>query len=408
MTEILKQGQYSPLPVEKQIVIIFAGTNGYLDDLEIEDCQPFEQGLYEFMDSSYPSVGSQIIQKKQIDEPLRAEIRKMLDEYKAKFLAERKAKAAYSGSGPFPPCSRERDEGWRPAARQLEKALIMATLLDIRRRIRSVKSTQQITRAMKMVAAARLRRAQDGIFNARPYANEMLTLLASLAARTEQRAHPLLAERPIEKVLLVLITADRGLCGAFNANLIRAAQDYLEVHHDQEVSIIAVGRKGRDVFRKQPGKMLSEHINLFGHLKFSHAQQIAKEIIDLYTQQKVDAVDFLYNAFKSIMTQRVVIERYLPVKPLQPAAGEALIDYIYEQPAPEIFNSLLPRYLETEVYRVLLESQAAELAARMTAMDAATNNASDLIESLTLHLNRVRQAAITREIIEVVSGAAAT
>lgn len=284
----------------------------------------------------------------------------------------------------------------------------MATLLDIRRRIRSVKSTQQITRAMKMVAAARLRRAQDGIFNARPYANEMLTLLASLAARTEQRAHPLLAERPIERVLLVLITADRGLCGGFNANLIRSAQDYLKVHHDQDVSIIAVGRKGRDFYRKQPGKMLSEHINLFGRLKFANAQQIAKEIIDLYTQQKVDAVDFLYNAFKSIMTQRVVIERYLPVKPLQPAAGEALIDYIYEQPAPEIFNSLLPRYLETEVYRVLLESQAAELAARMTAMDAATNNASDLIESLTLHLNRVRQAAITREIIEVVSGAAAT
>jgi len=284
----------------------------------------------------------------------------------------------------------------------------MATLLDIRRRIRSVKSTQQITRAMKMVAAARLRRAQDSIFNARPYANEMLTLLASLAARTEQRAHPLLAERPIEKVLLVLITADRGLCGGFNANLVRAAQDYLKIHHDQDVSIIAVGRKGRDFYRKQSGKMASEHINLFGRLKFANAQQIAKEIIDLYTQQKVDAVDFLYNEFKSIMTQRVVIERYLPVKPLQPAVGEALIDYIYEQPALEILNALLPRYVEIEVYRALLESRAAELAAQMTAMDAATNNASDLIDSLTLHLNRVRQAAITREIIEVVSGGVTT
>jgi F-type H+-transporting ATPase subunit gamma len=284
----------------------------------------------------------------------------------------------------------------------------MATLLDIRRRIRSVKSTQQITRAMKMVAAARLRRAQDSIFNARPYANEMVTLLQSLAARTEQRAHPLLAERPIEKVLLVLITADRGLCGAFNANLVRAAQDYLAQCAGKEVSIIAVGRKGRDAFRKQPYKIVSEHLNLFGRLQFSHAQQVAKEIIDLYTQQNVDAVDFLYNEFKSILTQRVLVERYLPVKPLQPAAGEALIDYLYEQPAPAIFNALLPRYVEIEVYRALLESQAAELAAKMTAMDAATNNASDLIDSLTLHLNRVRQAAITREIIEVVSGAAAT
>ena len=189
-------------------------------------------------------------------------------------------------------------------------------------------------------------------------------MLASLAARTEQRAHPLLAERPIEKVLLVLITADRGLCGAFNANLIRAAQDYLERRGDKEVSIIAVGRKGRDAFRKQPLKMISEHINLFGRLEFSQAQQIAKEIIDLYTQQKVDAVDFIYNEFKSIMTQRVMVERYLPVKPVQPATGEALIDYIYEQPAPEIFNALLPRYVEIEVYRALLESQAAELAAQ--------------------------------------------
>ena len=251
----------------------------------------------------------------------------------------------------------------------------MATLLDIRHRIRSVKSTQQITRAMKMVATARLRRAQDSIFKARPYANQMLTVLASVAARTEQRAHPLLAERPIEKVLLVLITADRGLCGAFNANLISAAQDYLEERGDKEVSIIAVGRKGRDVFRKRPPKMVSEHINLFGRLQFSHAQQVAKEIIDLYMQQKVDAVDFLYNEFKSILTQRVRVERYLPIKPVQPTTGEALIDYIYEQPAPEILNALLPRYVEIEVYRALLESQAAELAAKMTAMDAATNNA---------------------------------
>jgi len=212
----------------------------------------------------------------------------------------------------------------------------------------------------------------------------------------------------VKKVLLVFITADRGLCGAFNANLIRAAQEYLGQHSTNEVSMIAVGRKGRDAFRKRRLAMISEHVNLFAHLEFSHAQQIAKEIIDLYTQQKVDAVDFIYNEFKSIMRQRVMVERYLPIKPMQPAAGEMLIDYIYEQPPAEIMDALLPHYVEIEVYRALLESRAAELAAQMTAMDAATNNAAELIDSLTLHLNRVRQAAITREIIEVVSGAAAT
>jgi len=284
----------------------------------------------------------------------------------------------------------------------------MASLLDIRRRIRSVKSTQQITRAMKMVAAARLRRAQDRIFNARPYANQMMALLSSVAARTTDRSHPLLAERPIERQLLVLVTADRGLCGGFNTNLIRAAQIYLDEHRDRDISILMVGRKGRDYFIRRPVKIVGEHVNIFGRLEFSQAQPISQRIIQLYTEEKVDSVDFIYNEFKSIMTQRVMVERYLPIKPIVPAHGEALIDYIYEQPAQEIFNSLLPRYVEIEVYRALLESQAAELAARMTAMDAATNNAKEMIESLTLYMNRVRQAAITREIIEVVSGAAAT
>jgi F-type H+-transporting ATPase subunit gamma len=284
----------------------------------------------------------------------------------------------------------------------------MAALLDIRRRIRSVKSTQQITRAMKMVAAARLRRAQDRIFNARPYANQMMALLSSVAARTTEPCHPLLRERPIERQLLVLVTADRGLCGGFNANLIRAAQLYLDEHRDRDVSIITVGRKGRDYFIRRPVKVIGEQINIFGRLEFGQAQPIAKSIIELYTEEKVDAVDFIYNEFKSIMTQRVRVERYLPIKPVAPAQGEALIDYIYEQPAQEIFNALLPRYVEIEVYRALLESQAAELAARMTAMDAATSNAAEMIDSLTLYMNRVRQAAITREIIEVVSGAGAT
>ena len=281
----------------------------------------------------------------------------------------------------------------------------MANVLDIRRRIRSVKSTQQITRAMKMVAAARLRRAQDRVFNARPYANQMLALLGSLAARTEQRAHPLLSERPVEKVLVVLVTADKGLCGAFNTNLIRAMENYLAEHRGRKVSMIAVGRKGRDFYRKRHVEIIADHVSIFSRLQFSHAQEIAAKIVDLYTRQAVDAVDFIYNESKTVLTQRLTVERHLPIKPVTPVEGEALVDYIYEEPAAEIFGRLLPRYVEIEVYRALLESVAAEFAARMTAMDAATNNASEMIDSLTLHMNRVRQAAITREIIEIVSGA---
>ena len=283
----------------------------------------------------------------------------------------------------------------------------MANVLDIRRRIRSVKSTQQITRAMKMVAAARLRRAQERVFNVRPYANQMLALLGSVAARTAQRSHPLLAVRPEENVLLILVTADRGLCGAFNANLIRATEKYLEEHAERQVSMIAVGRKGRDFFRKRQANILSDYVGIFSHLEFSHAQQISKQITELYAAGAVDAVDFIYNESKSVLTQRLTVERYLPVKPIQPAESETLVDYIYEQPPEEIFGVLLERYVESEVYRALLESHAGELAAKMTAMDAATNNAAELIDSLTLHMNRVRQAAITKEIIEIVSGAAA-
>jgi F-type H+-transporting ATPase subunit gamma len=289
----------------------------------------------------------------------------------------------------------------------------MPNVLDLRRRIRSVKNTQQITRAMKMVAAARLRRSQERVVNARPYAAQMLSVLGRVAARVasgdqpDEPLHPLLAERTAKRVLLVLITADRGLCGAFNANLIRAAQSYLARHQNEEVSLIAVGRKGRDFFRRHPVTMRGDYVNLFNRLEFSQAQEIAGQIIKLYTTESVDAVDFIYNEFKSILAQRLAVERYLPIKPITPPEGQAVIDYIYEQSPQEIFNSLLPRYVETQVYRALLESQAAEFAARMTAMDAATNNAGDLIDSLTLYLNRVRQAAITKEIIEIVSGASA-
>ena len=269
-----------------------------------------------------------------------------------------------------------------------------------------MKNTQQITRAMKMVAAARLRRAQERVFNARPYANQMLELLSSLAARTEQRDHPLLAVRPVEKILLVLVTGDKGLCGAFNTNLIRAAQNFLAENQERKVSMIAVGRKGRDFFRRRATEMIAEYAGIFTRLEFSHAREIAGRIIEMYSKGEVDAVDFIYNESKTLLSQRLTLERYLPIKPMEPKKGEALVDYIYEEPANEVFGALLPRYVEIEVYRALLESTAAEFAARMTAMDAATSNAAEMIDGLTLHMNRVRQAAITREIIEVVSGAA--
>jgi F-type H+-transporting ATPase subunit gamma len=284
----------------------------------------------------------------------------------------------------------------------------MPNVRDIRHRIRSVKNTQQITRAMKMVASGRLRRAQASVFSARPFARQMLAVLTSVAARTDQSAHPLLAQRPVEKVLLVLITGDRGLCGAFNANLLRAAEHYLAGHASEQVSLLLVGRKGRDYFRKKLIRKVGEYVSLFGKLRFADTQPIAKQIIDAYTSEVVDAVDFIYNEFKSMLVQRLTVERYLPIPPFSPPLpGQALIDYIYEQPPAEIFRDLLPRYVEVEVYRALLESQAAELSARMTAMDAATNNATELIDTLTLQMNRARQAAITKEIIEIVSGAAA-
>jgi F-type H+-transporting ATPase subunit gamma len=283
----------------------------------------------------------------------------------------------------------------------------LATLRDIRRRIGSVKNTKQITRAMKVVAASRLRRSQERIFNARPYANQMMALLESLAARLEQQQHPLLARRPERKILLVVVTADRGLCGAFNANLLRTAQSYIRERGAEKVSLVTVGRKGRDYFRRRSVNITTEYVNIFRQLEFSHAKELADKIIDLYTSEKVDAVDLVYNEFKSMMVQNVKVERYLPVEPQVATEGEFQADYIYEQPPAEILKTLLPRYVEVQVFRALLESQAAEYAARMTAMDAATNNADELIEALRLKLNRLRQAGITKEIIEVVSGAQA-
>jgi F-type H+-transporting ATPase subunit gamma len=283
----------------------------------------------------------------------------------------------------------------------------LATLRDIRRRIGSVQNTKQITRAMKVVAASRLRRSQERIFNARPYANQMMALLESLAARMEQQQHPLLARREERKILLVVVTADRGLCGAFNANLLRTAQSYIRERGAEKVSLVTVGRKGRDFFRRRPVHMTAEYVNIFRQLEFSHAKELANKVIDLYTSEAVDAVDFVYNEFKSMMAQNVKVERYLPIEPRVATEGEYHAEYIYEQPPAEILKTLLPRYVEVQVFRALLESQAAEYAARMTAMDSATNNAEELIEALRLRLNRLRQAGITKEIIEVVSGAQA-
>lgn len=294
----------------------------------------------------------------------------------------------------------------------------MPSLLDIRRRIRAVKSTQQITKAMKMVAASRLRRAQERIQQARPFATEMLRVLNSLASRVEPGSHPLLDERKTPraggKVLLFVITADRGLCGSFNTNAIKAASTFIVENPAREVALGLIGRRGRDFFARRGFDVRYEQVNLFQGLQFAHAQDIARTAIEEFIEGRVDSVYLVYNEFRSIMTQRVVVERLLPIPRLDmgPAAtsGPAVpqIDYLYEPAPQELFTTLLPRHVEVQVFRALLESNAAFYAAQMTAMDAATRNSADMIDQLTLYMNKVRQAAITREIIEVVSGAQAS
>jgi F-type H+-transporting ATPase subunit gamma len=309
----------------------------------------------------------------------------------------------------------------------------MPTLLDYRRRIRSVKSTQQITRAMKFVAAAKLRRAQEGVFAARPYAHEILRVLRSAAARMERTAHPLLERRAEEKLLVVILTGDRSLCGAFNTNVIRRGLLFLREHSSQKNQILIVGKKGRDTLRKRGYSFVGEYLNVSSSVEFGKAKEIATKVAELYINKEVDAVYAIYNEFKNVMVQKLRAEKLLPIDPeivtpkteleekeaathggpggslpveAAPASGALLVDYIYEQPVQEIFNGLLPRYLESEIFRVLLESAAAEHAARMTAMDSATRNAGELIDKLTLQMNKIRQAGITKELIEIVSGAA--
>jgi F-type H+-transporting ATPase subunit gamma len=293
----------------------------------------------------------------------------------------------------------------------------MPSLLDIRRRVRAVKSTQQITKAMKMVAASKLRRAQERVQQARPYAAQMLRVLNSLASRVEPGAHPLLDERQTPKAggraLLFVITADRGLCGSFNTNVIKSSSTFIAESRDREVALGLIGRRGRDFFARRGFEVRYEQVNLFAALKFDDAKAMAKAAITAFANGEVDSVYLVYNEFKSVMQQRVVVERLLPIprgafaqaEPSQ--AGVPVVDYIYEPAPAELLSHLIPNHVEVQIYRALLESSAAEHAARMTAMDAATRNSAEMIEQLTLYMNKVRQAAITREIIEVVSGAQA-
>ena len=344
----------------------------------------------------------------------------------------------------------------------------MANVLDIKRRIRSVRSTRQITKAMKVVSAAKLRRAQDRAMAARPYAQMLTNVLRSLVNRAEvfdpttgEALHPLLERREERNILVLVVTGDRGLAGAFNSNIIKAAQRFLETKKTENVDIEFVGRKGRDFFRRRfpvgdpktesrAGRIqiTGDHAGFLNKPSFEQVSEVAEDVVSRYTHRQIDAVYVLFNEFKSVIAQRLIVEEVLPIKQIgerdvqqseeldtahrermgeaAATAGVALqeadtsdidrkaaqfgtsqVDYIYEQEPKELFRSLLPKYVAVQLYRAVLESTAAEHAARMTAMDSATNNATDMIDSLTLSMNRARQAAITKEIIEIVSGAAA-
>jgi len=348
----------------------------------------------------------------------------------------------------------------------------MANILDIRRRIRSVKNTRQITKAMKMVSAAKLRRAQERALAGRPYAQMLTNVLKSLVQRVEvfspetgEARHPLLIPRPEKNIVLIVVSGDKGLAGAFNTNIMKAASKFIVSRQGKSIDIEAIGRKGRDYFRRRypvaaktesgaPAKRLAEtqitgeQVGILGKVDFSHAGDFAEDLIGRYTRGEIDSVYMLFNEFKSVISQRVVAEQILPIQHIgerdveqvevpslearKEAAEAALhagvslkaadtteadaraarfatanVDYIYEQSPERLFSDLLPKYIAIQIFRALLESVAAEHAARMTAMESATNNASDMIDSLTLQMNRVRQAKITKEIIEIVSGAAA-
>jgi len=284
----------------------------------------------------------------------------------------------------------------------------MPSLIDIRRRVRSVRNTQQITKAMKMISAAKLRRAQDKALAARPYAAVLRQMLANVAEAASQSpdagSHPLLAVRPEKKVLAIVVTSDRGLAGGFSTNLLKLAQKFVNENKDKEISFLLIGRKGRDYFKKRNGVIFSEHLDMMRQLNLEYADKISESVIERFANAEVDAVYLFVNEFKSAMAPSLTETRLLP---MEVPKSQSTADYIYEQSPEELLGSLLPKHIKGQIYRALLESIAAEHAARMTAMEAASSNASDVIDNLTLYMNRVRQASITREIIEIVSGAAA-
>jgi F-type H+-transporting ATPase subunit gamma len=346
----------------------------------------------------------------------------------------------------------------------------MPNILDIRRRIRSVTNTRQITKAMKMVSAAKLRRTQERALASRPYAQMLTNVLKSLVSRAEiydpetgEPRHPLLARRPEKNVLLIVVTGDKGLAGAFNTNILKAAMRFIATKADKHLEIETIGRKGRDFLRRRyptadprnaesqqtaPTTIVGEQVGIFNKIDYALASELAEHVIERYAKEEIDSVYLLYNEFKSVIAQRLIVEQILPIEQIgvpevrqaEPMTTEerdraieaakgadvrlrppdtreidavaakfatAPVDYIYEQSPEELFRSLLPKYVAIQIFRSLQESIAAEHAARMTAMDAATNNATDMIDSLTLAMNRARQAKITKEIIEIVSGAAA-
>lgn len=285
----------------------------------------------------------------------------------------------------------------------------MANLRDIKKRIKSVKNTQQITKAMKMVSAAKLRRAEETVKQARPYANKMLGVLSSLALRADSSAHPLLARREVKKVAVIVITSDRGLCGAFNSGIIKKADSFLRLNkmNYESIGLTVVGRKAADHYKRNGGQINKEHTNILYGFGYHTATGIAGDIINAYTNEEVDEVYLLYNEYKSALVQEAMMERLLPITPLEGETEMSVVDYIYEPNKDSILEEILPKHVEIQVYRALLESIASEHGARMAAMDSATRNAKDMIGRLTLYYNRARQATITKELVEIVSGAEA-
>jgi F-type H+-transporting ATPase subunit gamma len=293
----------------------------------------------------------------------------------------------------------------------------MATLRDIKRRISGIKSTQKITKAMKMVAAAKLRRAQEAILQARPYARKMAALLHHLSGKVDVAKYPQLAQRKVERVVLVVVTADRGLCGAFNTNIARAAvqhvkNNYPELSVTGKLSLVCVGKKGFEYFNRRKYQIIGKHVGLFHSLDFAGVRAIVNDIVARYAAGEFDRVDVVYNEFKNAVQQRIVIEQFLPVPPdaaeaIDSKVAHSLVDYIYEPSSDEIISALVPKHLNFQMWRILLESNAAEQGARMTAMENASTNAKEMISTLELSYNKARQASITKELLEIVGGAEA-